>query len=64
MLIRRMFSYAALAIVALAGLGVIWVGNLLPLKAGLAASGTPKARLNDRQLAAANSVSNGRRQPG
>ena len=31
------------AIVALAGLGVIWVGNLLPLKAGLATPGTPKA---------------------
>ena len=45
MLIRRMFTYAALAIVALAGLGVIWVGNLLPLKAGLAAPGTPKARV-------------------
>ena len=45
MLIRRIFTYAALAIVALAGLGVIWVGNLLPLKAGLATPGTPKAKL-------------------
>jgi hypothetical protein len=45
MLIRRMFTYAALAIVALAGLGVIWVGNLLPLTAGLATPGTPKAKL-------------------
>jgi hypothetical protein len=45
MLIRRMFAYAALAIVALAALGVIWAGNLLPLKAGLAPPGTPKAKL-------------------
>jgi hypothetical protein len=45
MLIRGMFAYAALAIVALAGLGVIWVGNLLPLKAGLATPGKPKAKL-------------------
>jgi hypothetical protein len=34
-----------LALVAFAGLGGPWVGNLLPLKADQATSGTPKAKL-------------------
>jgi hypothetical protein len=45
MLIRRIFTYAALAIVALAGLGLIWAGDLLPLRAGLATPGRPCAKL-------------------
>ena len=45
MSIRRPFLFAALATIAFVGLGELWVGNLLPLKAGVAATGTPKARV-------------------
>jgi hypothetical protein len=45
MLIRRIFTYAALTIVALAGLGGLWLGNLLPLRAGLATPERPSAKL-------------------
>ena len=37
MSIRRPFLFAALATVAFVGLRGLWVGNLLPLKAGVAA---------------------------
>ena len=45
MLIRRPYLFAALATVAFVGLRGLWTGNLLPLKAGLATPGTPKAKL-------------------